>query len=537
MSRHFQKTVAILAAWAALVVLHGPLLRLPYYWDEAGYYVPAALDLWRRGLLIPQSTLATGHTPLLMAYLALAWSAFGFSSLTTRVAMLLVTGATVATTYRLGRTVLEDGPQAREAATWGAVLLAATPLFFAQGSLVHLDLAATLFTVLAVVALLGERWVWFAVAASLAVLSKETAIVLVAVAWLFVWHEARREKRELRRGVWLALLSPGLVLGAWTLFYHHRTGYWIGNPEYLKYNLYSTLSPVPIALRLMRRVYEVGVAGFNWLLASAALAGLWWSRKKLRKLCAPPQAATGSSLSSIKRNTAVTDRPLERRFLLLTALLTAAYILMLSVVGGAILPRYLLPVFPPLVVLATSLVWRLPKAVARACCVAAAACFVGSWFINPPYPFPFEDNLAYADFVLLHRQAAQYLAARYRAKDNAPAARILTAWPASDELARPELGYVERPLRVVPVDGFTSADFGPVAPGSFDVVYLYSRKWEPAGNLLVRFPRLGRLQRRYFDYVPQVSEAELAARFHLKPLARWTRRGQWVSIDEVDSRH
>ena len=30
--------------FVALYMSHFPLLRLPYYWDEAGYYIPAAWD-------------------------------------------------------------------------------------------------------------------------------------------------------------------------------------------------------------------------------------------------------------------------------------------------------------------------------------------------------------------------------------------------------------------------------------------------------------------------------------------------------------
>ncbi len=67
------------ASFSGFLVLHYPLLRLPYFWDEAGYYIPAALDFYRSWLLVPQSTLPTGHTPLVMVYLALAWRVFGFS--------------------------------------------------------------------------------------------------------------------------------------------------------------------------------------------------------------------------------------------------------------------------------------------------------------------------------------------------------------------------------------------------------------------------------------------------------------------------
>ena len=33
----------------ALYASHFTLLRLPYYWDEAGYYIPAAWDFFRTG--------------------------------------------------------------------------------------------------------------------------------------------------------------------------------------------------------------------------------------------------------------------------------------------------------------------------------------------------------------------------------------------------------------------------------------------------------------------------------------------------------
>jgi hypothetical protein len=32
-----------------IFLLHAPLLRLPYFWDEAGYYVPATRDIFLSG--------------------------------------------------------------------------------------------------------------------------------------------------------------------------------------------------------------------------------------------------------------------------------------------------------------------------------------------------------------------------------------------------------------------------------------------------------------------------------------------------------
>ena len=76
--------------FAALYASHFTLLRLPYYWDEAGYYIPAAWDFFRTGSLIPITTLTNAHPPLPSIYLALWWKLSGFSPEVTREAVLMV---------------------------------------------------------------------------------------------------------------------------------------------------------------------------------------------------------------------------------------------------------------------------------------------------------------------------------------------------------------------------------------------------------------------------------------------------------------
>lgn len=514
--RSFQGSFATLAGvFAALLLLHIPLLRLPYFWDEAGYYIPAALDFFNSGLLVPQSTLPTGHTPLVMIYLAAAWYVFGYSPLVTRGAMLLVAAATVASLNALGRRVAS-----REVAAWSAALLALMPLFFAQGSLAHLDLAAALFTTLAVLFLLEDRPGMFALAAALAMLSKETAVVLLPVAWIYAWLNRGMRHRGLQ--VLIALVLPLIPLAAWAVYYHHITGYWTGNREYLAYNLYSTLNPARIFFGLLRRLYEVLIGGFDWLLAAGAILGAWCGRRRRAPSGAEESTTHNPSSLAEKRGNGAGER--SGRFLWLAGGLGAIYVLMLSAVGGAVLPRYLLPVFPVLILAALILVWRMPRRLARTLCLATAAGFVGGWFINPPYPFPFEDNLAYADFVCLHQDAAMFL----EAQPGQP--RTLTAWPATDELTRPWLGYVKRPLPVVPTVGLAVEDFQGISPESFDFVYLYSRQWNPSHNWMERFPVWKQLQARYFDYRPQAPDDVLIARFGLRLQAQFQKRGQWVRI-------
>jgi hypothetical protein len=503
-----------------------------------------------------------------MVYLGLVWRVFGLSPLVTRVAMALLAALTVVSLYVLGRRVV-----GREIAAWSTILLALSPLFFAQSTLVHLDLAAALFTTLAVSFLLEDKLWLFALVASLAFLSKETAVVLLPVAWLHAWRRPLSRSggtRDMGHGSTgvsrfpvsrVALVAPLLPLAAWTIYYYHVTGYWTGNREYLSYNLYSTLSPARVFFSLLRRAYELFIGGFNWLLTACAPVGFWWGREYGTRDRGHETGGLGNRRSPIPapRNpfpAPRVPRPVSHvpNFIFLTAGLVAVYLLLLSLVGGAILPRYLLPVLPLFYLVAVALVTRLPRFPARLILTTTAVCFVWAWFINPPYPFPFEDNLAYVDFIRLHQQAAQYLEDRSGhapsgawqgqppcdpglapsslrlAVSTGDGARILTAWPATDELSRPFLGYVRTPLRVIAVPGFTSQELARVQPESFDLLYLYSRKWEPPGNWVARFPGWLRVQSRYFDYHPQVSTEDLAARYHLKLLVEFERRGQWVKI-------
>src|SRR5881392_3757343 len=86
--------LVFVAIFVVIFLLHAPLLRLPYFWDEAGYYIPAAYDFFQHHELIPHSTLANAHPPLPSVYLALWWKLSAFKPAVTRIAMLLI--ATVA---------------------------------------------------------------------------------------------------------------------------------------------------------------------------------------------------------------------------------------------------------------------------------------------------------------------------------------------------------------------------------------------------------------------------------------------------------
>src|SRR6266852_5811803 len=127
-----QDVLLFAATFVAIMLLHATLLRLPYFWDEAGYYIPAARDLYLSGTLIPHSTPSNAHPPLVLAWLALAWRLAGYSPLVTRTATLLVAAFSLLGLFRLARFA------AILPVAWATTALVALyPVFFTQSSLAH----------------------------------------------------------------------------------------------------------------------------------------------------------------------------------------------------------------------------------------------------------------------------------------------------------------------------------------------------------------------------------------------------------------
>jgi len=467
-------SAAYFLAFASFLYLsHWPLLRLPYFWDEAGQFVPAALDLLHSGGWIPHSVVPNIHPPAVVAYLAAWWRILGADPLTTRAVMLLLAAWGAFTTYLLARELCRELPEA--ASLFAAGFLVVSPLFFAQSMLAELDAPAMLFTALALLLFLRER-MGSAVAASIAlVLVKETglAVPLVLGIWL-------ARQRRWKHASWFAL--PAVVLALWIGFLAYRTGYWGGNPQFTQYNVRYAFEPGRIAISLARRLYYLFVADFHWI----GTASIVYTLRSSRLFASRPWRVAGS--------------------------LVLAHVLVVSLFGGAVLERYLLPVMPVVYAAMAGALWvagqarRLPLA---ALLVGLAA---SNW-INPLYPFPYEDNLAFVDFVKLHQEAAAWLSERY---GHMP---IGTEWPMTAELSRPELGFVRSPLEVREVLSPTDAD-------GAGLVVVFSRDWEPKHNLMRYRPVRDLWERVY----PDASLPGAAALLTLPRVAHFEQRGQWVDI-------
>ena len=497
--------------FAALYASHFALLRVPYYWDEAGYYIPAAWDFFRTGSLIPITTLTNAHPPLPSIYLALWWKLSGFYPEVTREAVLLVAAFALLGVYRLAMRIVG----VVSVAFWTVFLTGLYPIWFAQSSLAHADIFAAACTLWALNYALPAKdrnpraaFLWFAAAA----LSKETSIAipltLVAVRLAESLHAPAQQRLKLwRESAWLsACLVP---LASWYGYHRYKTGFLFGNPEFLRYNATSTLEPLRILAAFGHRILHLTAHMNLFVPVGIALAAL---------LLAPRPDASGNNRANI-------DPEVLRTIFLLLLFNAIAF----SVLGGALLTRYLLPMYPlVLLVAVTTFYRRIPYWPALA--LLSAAAFIAGIFINPPYGFAPEDNITYARVVRMHMAGIAQL------KKLAPDSTVLTAWPMSDELTRPELGYVKQPWDVVSIDDFSDAQITRAAdePEKYSSALVFSTKYDPPSPLLSLGAKSQALDQQYFGLHHDLSPEAIANRLGGKLLWQREEQGMWIALIKFD---
>ena len=503
--------------FVVVYVAHYTLLRLPYFWDEGGYYIPAALDFFRTGTLIPQSTVTNAHPPIPSLLLASAWHITGFVISGTRTFICMTAAAALLAVYRLARTFVGE-----LAAAAVAALTAAYPIWYVQSTLAHADIFAAVFTLWALALYLDDSGhqaasqpspphsdgrtspralVAVAILFSLSALSKETAIVTpFALALHRIYLVARDTPRRREHLLRLASLSfCVLPLVGWYMFHYHRTGFVFGNPEYLRYNATANMDAHRVVLSLYHRLLHL-LAHMNMWVATVL--------------------ATISFLLPRRAPFAI-----PRRVLIPIGVTLVVNWIAFSVLGGALLTRYLLPMFPLLLLLCVA-IWKQRTSLWPLQAVIAFAAFVAALHVNPPYAFAPEDNLTYRDMIVLHQQAVNVITTRF------PQATVLTAWPANAELVHPFLGYTKLPIKTTSLQNFSLDELQKAAqePGDYDTALLFSTKYEPpAGRNNLSAP-MHNSDAKYFDFHRDLGPEEAAHLLHGEVAWKKEQNGEWAAV-------
>lgn len=474
--------------FALLVAAHYPYLRLPYFWDELGQFIPQSLDLLETGAWIPVTTTPNIHPPGVMMYLVAAWRIFNFgahSILVTRLAMLALAAFGALGSFLLAVRLGRSAPGYPALAA--IILLFVSPLFWAQSMLAQLDMPAMVFTVWALYLFFEERYAAAAITCAALVMSKETGAILPGMFAAYFLL-----KRNWRHAAYFALSIVPLVV--WILIVWRSTGNPLGDTQFAQYNAVYSLHPVRLIAAILRRLFYLFFAEFRWV----GLIAIVLSRRIFVK--SVEWAWTGA-------------------FLL-------AHILVVSIFGGAVLERYLIPVLPLVYAAMGCAFAALPSARLRIAAPAALALgLLVSIFWGPPYFTPFENNIAFTDFVQLHEEAAVFLNRLPQRPQS-----IATAWPLTDALRRPVLGFTPRGFEtVIETSDFRKASVErALAKQPVDAVVLYDRLHEPRASL-TSIPGVQDFLVRFYDFAPQITNEEMLQLGYLQRI-RIEQRGQWVAV-------
>ncbi len=498
------KLALFVVCLGALIASHWSDLSLPYFWDEAGYFVPAALDLFATGDPIPHSVAPNPHPPLVAASLAAAWHLFGLSTLVTRLTMLCWAAVALLAVYVLGEWL--GGSRVGVAACLCTFLY---PVFFAQSALAQLDLPAAAMTLWGVVFYARGKLRASALTLSAAILCKESAAVAVAALLLFECLSIWRGKRIAAWTSFATLLLPALVLALWLLFVYVRTGNVLGNAEFSRYNVGVAAVTLPRFLAaLLHRMWDAGGHFFLFLLTLPAALSLIPSRGR-------PAGGKGGGVP------------------LAITMMVALYALAFSLLGGAILARYMLTAAILAMVLSIYLVSRRWAYWWLLVPVTLVAFGIGL-VTPPPYHYAYDENLVYRDFIEVHRRAAAVLSA-----ERLP---VITTWPATDELSKPYLGYVRTGLAVAAVPDLSLDSIRRAADQCRGCAILFfPTQYEPSesilrpGAVLRRFRFWTEAQQRFETRPAKLSPEAVAAAIGAEITWRWRAGPVYASVLRVPS--
>ncbi len=398
--------IAVLVLVAIVLAAKLPTLATPYHWDETVWigfaHNLAALPLWRVLPGCHPPSLFGGRPPGLYLPVAALFKVTGPSIRLSHLAIAGFAAAGVAFTYRLAALLY-----GRTAGIFAALFLFFTPMYFAQAGMFVADLPVAACGVASVYWALRRRYAPYLVCAVGLVLLKETALAIVfAVTAHVLISERRRGVAGAARAA-LPWAVPMLLMG---LYYS--------------------------AQKLTSGSFFIEFSEpFEWLQPGLVVSQYrtvtrWLFDEQLRWIFTALIAAHLVSSRVARR------RPELRLFGLIA--LCSGY----SFSALYLLPRYLLPVLPYFFVLAAGALVGLFRR--RAVQVAVGAALVALLVARLPgadQPGTREWDLGYLAAVRTYAITAERLA-----RDHS-GARILTTWPLSDYLRRPELGYVHASLQ------------------------------------------------------------------------------------------
>ena len=463
----FEK-VYFLLLFLLLIIINFNNLNLPYYWDDFNYVIPAADYVYNNGPTIFLWEYGQGHPPFFYILSGLIFKIFGDSQLVGHLITLSFAFLAVLFTYLLGKELFS-----RKVGIISSLLLLFTPIFVSYSSLFFLEMPLTALLMMSLYYTIKEKPYLSIIFGSLAVLTKEIAIV--AVFSIFIYEVIK--KKEYKS---LVYITPILVFILLTIF----------NKIYYGHFLYpiSTsliiLSPIKNIFTFILVLKNIFFDQFRWILTSIIILSLiskniFKKNKKQIIYSAILSLILSIIIFSLKFLKFPDYFPNYNQYMLLLQKFSfliiilfflliinikeffnlylrkdfyGIYSVLLIVIVAHFLiipfaPRYILFIYPLIFLIFGFAINKLFNKYSYLVVLILIILFISSYHgTRSSVGFTLEDNLEYVDFIKVRQLGADYIASNF-ADSN-----VLTTFPLSADLSYPYGKYVSHKINTITLE-------------------------------------------------------------------------------------
>jgi hypothetical protein len=384
-------------------------LNTPYYWDEMGWVRAAH---WLSGVNLLRSipgfhppTTFWGHPPALHISLASLYKLFGESIWLSHLLILCFSFLGAYFTYLLGTFLY-----GRKVGIFSALFLFFSAIYFAQSGMFLGDIPVTALGVMSIYFALRKKYIPYLLCAVYMVMIKETAIAIIFSLLIYLFlTEGQRSKYAFREI--LKYGAPLLVIAAFSILQKVTTGKFCCIYSF-KFQLFE-LQP-------------------SLVVHQAFLVTKWLFFYQYRYIF------TFLIVLNLIINKASRSR--KELLLFLPIFILSGY----SFSFLYFLPRYLLPALPYFYMMAAWSLIELIKSKKLQTVMGTAITAVLIYSLSGTVLHGnYEWDMKYLEVVKIHKIMCEYI------EEEFPNARVLTTFPHTEQLRRPYLGYVKKPLKAV----------------------------------------------------------------------------------------
>jgi len=214
-------SIAILVIVILNFLIRIPFLNFPVHWDESVYFSGSLATLDNK--LNPFIEFWSYKPPFIFELTALFYKFFGISRWMPRLIIALLSSLSVFLTYQLGKKIFNY-----KVGFWASILLFLNPLFFTQSNFFHAAIPLTALFLVTIYFYFHKKLGLYLLFASLLVLTKEPAILIIISLACFDFLVNFRKTtfgKLIRRE--LVILSPLLFFVAWVLLNKHFLGWYL----------------------------------------------------------------------------------------------------------------------------------------------------------------------------------------------------------------------------------------------------------------------------------------------------------------------